>query len=175
VTEDRHAAESFLRSKLDKLIQVLRNEEIEQQRKKEEIRKIAGPMFDYPLMAKLTLGKKHWFGLTEANKEAFTQLLIKQFEKTYFDKLTLYRDEEILFESPIEKGGKTRVPTHLISKDRKMSILYKLYQPENNWKIYDVEIQGVSIVRSYRSQFTHILKDGTIDDLLSEMQKSVET
>ena len=175
VPEDRHGAKSFLKSKLDKVIDVLRNEEIEQERKKEEIRKIAGPMFDYPLMAKLTLGKKHWLGLTVANREEFTGLLIKQFEKTYFNKLTDYSDEEILFESPIQKGGKTHVPTHLVSKDSKTSILYKLYQPENDWKIYDVEIQGVSIVRSYRSQFTHILDKGTIDDLLSEMKKSVET
>jgi len=51
---------------------------------------------------------------------------------------------------------------------------YKLYHSESEWKIYDVEIQGVSIIRSYRSQFSEILKNGTIDDLLLKLEKSVE-
>ena len=52
-------------------------------------------------------------------------------------------------------------------------MLYKLYPSNNIWKIYDIEIQGVSIIRSYRSQFREILQKGTIDDLLQRMQKSV--
>jgi phospholipid transport system substrate-binding protein len=69
---------------------------------------------------------------------------------------------------------KIHVPTYLISKKNKISMRYKLYQSESEWKIYDVEIQGVSIIRSYRSQFSEILKNGTIDDLLLKLEKSVE-
>ena len=53
-------------------------------------------------------------------------------------------------------------------------MLYKLYQSESDWKIYDVEIQGVSIIRSYRSQFSEILKNGTFDDLMLKLKESVE-
>jgi phospholipid transport system substrate-binding protein len=50
-------------------------------------------------------------------------------------------------------------------------MLYKLYSSNNSWKIYDIEIEGVSIIRSYRSQFNEILLKGTIDDLLKKMEK----
>ena len=50
---------------------------------------------------------------------------------------------------------------------------YKLYKSEHTWKIYDVEIQGVSIIISYRAQFTAILENGTIDDLLLKMEESL--
>lgn len=50
-------------------------------------------------------------------------------------------------------------------------MLYKLYKSKDSWKIYDVEIQGVSIISTYRSQFSHILEKGTIDDLLLKLEK----
>ena len=83
----------------------------------------------------------------------------------------MYTDEKVLFEPPVQVKGKVQVPTQLVSKDRKTSILYKLYKSGENWKVYDLEIQGVSIIRSYRSQFAEILKTGTIDDLLLKMER----
>jgi phospholipid transport system substrate-binding protein len=85
--------------------------------------------------------------------------------------LALYTDEKIIFEAPAQVKKKVRVPTQLVSKDRKTSILYKLYKPADDWKVYDLEIQGVSIIRSYRSQFGEVLQSGTIDDLLLKMEK----
>ena len=54
-------------------------------------------------------------------------------------------------------------------------MLYKFYNTNNNWKIYDIEIQGVSIIRSYRSQFNEILQRGTMDDLFEKLEKSTES
>ena len=53
--------------------------------------------------------------------------------------------------------------------------MYKLNNSKNDWQIYDLEIEGVSVVRSYRAQFTDILRRGTIDDLLLKLEESVET
>jgi phospholipid transport system substrate-binding protein len=85
--------------------------------------------------------------------------------------LTTYTDEKIIYEPPVEVKKKIHIPTSLISKGKKISMLYKLYPSNNTWKIYDVEIQGVSIIRSYRAQFNEILQNGTFDDLLQKMQK----
>jgi phospholipid transport system substrate-binding protein len=71
----------------------------------------------------------------------------------------------------VSDNKKVHVPTQLISKGNKISMLYKLYPSSNSWKIYDVEIEGVSIIRSYRSQFTEILQKGTFDELLQKMQE----
>jgi phospholipid transport system substrate-binding protein len=125
-------------------------------------------------MAKLSLGKKYWPDLTEENKERFTELFIKRLRTSYLDNLTIYTDENVTYEPAVQVKKKIHVPTYLISKQKKISMLYKLYQSESDWKIYDVEIQGVSIIRSYRSQFSEILKNGTTDDLLLKLEKSVD-
>jgi phospholipid transport system substrate-binding protein len=123
----------------------------------------------------LTLGSKYWPGLTRENKDKFTALFVKRLKKTYSAKLTSYRDETVLYEPATKTGKKVQIPTYLVSKDEKTSIVYKLYKSKNEWQIYDLEIEGVSVVRSYRSQFTDILQRGTIDDLLLKLEESVET
>jgi phospholipid transport system substrate-binding protein len=172
--DDKVAAENFLKCKLDAVFTVLQIEDLQQEAKKKAVVGIVTPMFDFALMAKLSLGKKYWPGLTEAKKERFTELFIKRLRTSYLDKLTVYTDENVTYEPAVQVKKKIHVPTYLISKQKKISMLYKLYQSEYDWKIYDVEIQGVSIIRSYRSQFSEILKNGTIDDLLLKLEKSVE-
>lgn len=174
IADDSCPAEDFLKARLEAVFAVLQNEELAQQAKSEEIVEIVSPMFDFALMAKLTLGKKYWPGLTEENKEKFTDLFIKKLRTSYLSKLTLYSDEKIIYEPPVQDKNKVRISTYLISKDKKISMLYKFYNSMNSWKIYDVEIQGVSIIRSYRSQFYEVLQNGTIDELLLKLEESVD-
>ena len=102
-------------------------------------------------------------------------MFIKKLRTSYLSKLTLYTDEKIIYEPPVQDKNKVRISTYLISKDKKIDMLYKFYSSGNSWKIYDVEIQGVSIIRSYRSQFDEIMQNGTIDDLLLKLQESVDS
>ena len=171
---DKIAPEEVLKSTLDRVFEVLQKEDLEQQAKDKAVVEIITPMFDFARMAKLSLGKKHWPGLTKENKDRFTELFVKRLRQSYLDKLTTYTDEEIIYEPPVEVKKKIHISTRLISKGKEISMLYKFYNSNNSWKIYDVEIQGVSIIRSYRSQFNEILQRGTIDDLLDKMEKSVE-
>ena len=130
-------------------------------------------MFDFKRMAKLSLGRNYWPDLSREDKEKFTELFIERLRQFYLNKLTVYTDEKIIYDSPVAVKNKVHVPTHLISKNKKFSMLYKLYPSNDTWKIYDIELQGVSIIRSYRSQFKEILQNGTFDDLLRKMQKPV--
>ena len=171
---DKIAPEEVLKSTLDRVFEVLQKEDLEQQAKNKAVVEIVTPMFDFARMAKLSLGKKHWPGLTKENKDRFTELFVKRLRQSYLDKLTTYTDEEIIYEPPVEVKKKIHISTRLISKGKEISMLYKFYNSNNSWKIYDVEIQGVSIIRSYRSQFNEILQRGTIDDLLDKMKKPVE-
>ena len=174
MADDKRDAEEIVKSKLDAVFAVLQKKDLDQQARKKEINEIVTPMFDFGLMAKLSLGRKHWPNLTREKKEKFTQLYIELLKTSYLDKLALYTDDEVIFEPPAQVKKKVRIPTQLVSKDRKTSILYKLYKPADDWKVYDLEIQGVSIIRSYRSQFGEILQSGTIDDLLLKMEKPAE-
>ena len=174
MADDKRDAEETVKGRLDAVFAVLQKKDLDQEAKKKEINEIVSPMFDFVLMAKLTLGKKHWPNLAREKKEKFTQLFINLLKTSYLDKLTLYTDEKLIFEPPVQVKKKVHIPTQLISKDRRTSILYKLYKPGNDWKVYDLEIQGVSIIRSYRSQFGEILQNGTIDDLLAKMEKPAD-
>jgi phospholipid transport system substrate-binding protein len=171
--DDKSAAEEFLKSNLDAVFTVLQKKDLSQQAKSSEVVEIVTPMFGFELMAKLSLGKKYWPDLSTEQKERFTELFVERLRRSYLNKLTAYTDEKVVYESPVAVNKKVHVPTQLISKGNKISMLYKLYPSSNSWKIYDIEIQGVSIIRSYRSQFNEILQKGTFSDLLKKMEKPV--
>ncbi|GAH70156.1 unnamed protein product, partial [marine sediment metagenome] len=148
IADDKSAAEEILKSKLEAVISVLQKKELELEAKKKEIEEIVTPIFDFSLMAKLTLGRKFWPGLSKEKKEKFTELFIKRLKGTYLGKLTrdTYTDEKIVHNAPIQVKKRIHIPTELISKENKISMLYKLYKSKQNWKIYDIEIEGVSII-----------------------------
>ncbi len=171
MADDKSSAEELLKSKLDAVIVVLQNNDLEQQTKNNEIIKIVTPIFDFSLMAKLGLGRKYWSGLTKEYKKRFTDLFVKRLKESYLEKLNLYTNEIIAYRTPIQVKKKIHIPTELISKDNKIDMLYKLYKSKHSWQIYDIEIQGVSIISTYRSQFDEVMSTGTIDDLLLKLEK----
>jgi len=176
IADDKRAAEETLRSKLEAVISVLQKKELELEAKKKEIIEIVTPIFDFSLMAKLTLGRKYWPGLAKEKKERFEELFIKRLKESYLEKLTRYNytDEKIVYNAPVQVKKKIHIPTDLISKDNKISMLYKLYKSKHNWKIYDIEIEGVSLITTYRSQFNQVLSSGTIDDLLEKLEEPAD-
>jgi phospholipid transport system substrate-binding protein len=171
IADDKSAAKKTLKSKLGAVLSVLQ-EEGEHEAKKKEIIEIISPVFDFSLMAKLTLGRKFWPGLTKEEKERFTELFVRRLKQSYLEKLTRYTctSVRIVYNAPIQVKKRIHIPTELISKDRKTAMLYKLYRSKHRWQIYDVEIEGVSIVITYRSQFNQVLSSGTMDDLLKKLE-----
>jgi phospholipid transport system substrate-binding protein len=169
--DDESAAEEFIKSNLDAVFSVLQKKDLSQQAKNSEVEEIVTPMFDFKLMGKLSLGKKYWPDLSQDQKERFSELFVERLRQSYLNRLKAYTDEKIIYESPVAVKKKVHIPTLLISKGKKISMLYKLYSADNTWKIYDVEIEGVSIIRSYRSQFNEILQKGTFDELLQKMER----
>ena len=172
--DGKSEVEELLKNNLDAVFTVLQKKGLEQQAKNKEIVEIVTPMFDFELMARLSLGKKHWPGLSQDKKEKFTELFIQRLKASYLKNFTLYTDEKIFYEPSVQVKKKIHAPTYLVSKDKKISILYKFYKAGNDWKIYDLEIQGVSIIRSYRSQFSRILENGTVDDLLLKLENPAD-
>jgi phospholipid transport system substrate-binding protein len=159
----------LVRTRWNAVISVLRNKDLDEEARVRKINKIVSPIFDFELMAKLALGKTHWFELTAAQQEKFTKLFIERLKTSYREKIALYTDENIQFKPAIKKKTTIYVPMELTSKDKKIAVLHKLRKVGKRWKIYDVEIQGVSILLTYRSQFDDILSKGTVEDLLSQL------
>lgn len=170
LADDPYTAEELLKSKIEAVLTVLQNKDLELQAKKKEVSEIVTPIFDFELMAKLTLGKAHWPGLPENKKKKFTDLFVRLLKDFYLEKMNQYTDEKVVYKSSVQVKNKVHVPTEVISKDTKISMLYKFYESQNGWKVYDIEVEGVSLIVTYRSQFDQILRNGTIDDLLIKLE-----
>jgi phospholipid transport system substrate-binding protein len=166
-----NGSDELLRSKWELIEKILKNKEMDTKAKQQEISKIVSPVFDFPVMAKLSLGRKNWPKLTKPQQEKFTELFIKLLKDSYGGKIAAYSDEEVVFKPSIKKKKTIHIPIDMISKEKKFAMIYKLRKVEKSWKIYDVEIEGVSFLLTYRSQFDDILSRGTVEDLLSRLEK----
>ena len=172
VADDETKAEKILKSSIGKVFSIMRDEGKTLDEKKGEVIKITDDAFGFPLMAKLSIGKENWSQFSTKQKAAFTNLFTEQFQSFYIDKLDLFSDEEVIFKPAIVvKKKKVQVPTVLISKGKEYSILYKMSKTKTGWKIYDIVIEGVSLIHTYRSQHNHILKSGKVEDLLAKMRE----
>jgi phospholipid transport system substrate-binding protein len=172
IVKDPNELRDLFQSRWDAVIIILQKKDIDEKVKKEQIYKIVSPLFDFPLMAKLTLGRKNWPKLSPPQREKFTRLFTNRLKSSYLENIKLYKNEKASFK-PISQKKKNiiYIPMQLKSKEKKTAILYKLRKADKYWKIYDIEIQGVSILLTYRSQFDDILRRGTVKDLLSQLEK----
>jgi phospholipid transport system substrate-binding protein len=170
-SDDRNAAKELLVTNIESALSTLQRKDLVQQEKNKQVTAIVEPLFDFNLMAKLALGRKYWPELSEKNREKFVDLFVARLKATYVDKLSLYTNERVIYGSPVQNGRKIQIPTKVISKSKNYSMLYKLYKSPKGYKIYDIEIEGVSLISTYRSQFYDILSKGTIDDLLLKLEK----
>ncbi len=168
-------AEKLLKRSVDRVFTVLSDKELTIDQKKSKVIKITTPVFSFSLMAKLSLGKAHWSQFNARQRAEFIDLFTGLFENFYIDKLDFFSNETVVFQpATIVKKKKVQIQTALISKGTQYSMLYKMFKTQNGWKIYDFEIEGVSILRSYRSQYHHILKKGGIEGLLAKMREIKE-
>jgi phospholipid transport system substrate-binding protein len=170
VVKDSNDANELLINTWRAAINVLRATDIDHGLKEKVIDKVVSPLFDFPLMAKLTLGREHWPKLSPEQAEKFTRLFTERLKASYREKIMLYEDEKAAL-MPATRTAKTiQIPMQMVSQEKTIDILYKLRKTDKRWNIYDVEIQGVSILLTYRSQFNDILQSGTVDELLRRLE-----
>ena len=165
-------AEKTLKTSIGNVFTILLDKEMAMDQKKSKVIEITNTVFGYSLMAKLSVGKANWSGFNAKQRAEFTNLFTESFQNFYIDKLDLFSNEEVIFQpANVVKEKKVQIPTILLSKGKKYSILYKMFNSKNGWKIYDITIEGVSLIHTYRSQYNHILQSGEVEDLLVKMRE----
>jgi phospholipid transport system substrate-binding protein len=170
-----HEAGKLLKRSVDKIFTVLSDKELTTDQKKSKVIEITNPVFSFSLMAKLSLGKVHWSQFNAKQKAEFIDLYTKLFQSFYIEKLDFFSNETVVFQPATIVGKKkVKIQSALISKGTQYSMLYNMFKTGHGWKIYDLEIEGVSILRSYRSQYHHFLKKGGIEGLLAKMREIKE-
>jgi phospholipid transport system substrate-binding protein len=167
-------AEKVLKTSVNAVLTILSDEELELEQKKEKVIEITDQVFDLRVMAYLTV-KEYWPKFSSEQKKEFTSIFIKAFQDFYVDKIDLFSDEKVEFLPPTLANEKqVKIPTVLLSKNKKYSILYMMLKTKDGWKICDVSIEGVSILHTDRQQFQHILASGKVEDLITKMREKME-
>jgi len=135
-----------------------------------KIKSITGEFFDYTVLARLTLGR-NWQKLSPTQQNEFIALYRALLEKVYMDRILSYSDEKVEFVKELSLSeNKSEVQTRVITATTAIPIDYRLYNRDGSWKVYDVIIEGVSMVKNYRTQFDDILNQKTPQDLIQIMR-----
>ena len=163
-----------LRDAVDRIIVILRRDDPAEQwvNKKEEIVAIVKSRFDADELAQRVLAQ-HWRSRSETEKKEFISLFSQVLETTYINKLKSYSDEEVLFTKQIVKGDRGMVYSQIIRNSQEIPIHYRLKNNKGDWRIYDIIIEGVSLVQNYRTQFDQILKQEEYAGLVRRMEEKI--
>ncbi|MBI5558200.1 MAG: ABC transporter substrate-binding protein [Deltaproteobacteria bacterium] len=139
--------------------------------RRDAIRKIIDANFDSIEMSRRALGP-YWKEISEDQQRQFTQLFYWRLYNFYILRVEAYSDEKVLYNKEILKGNVAAVYTQVSSKKYpEFDIEYRLKQEGENWKIYDVVIEGVSLVANYRSQFSSFLSKKSFEELLKALRE----
>jgi len=166
----------FLKS-IDQVLLVVKNHTLSKDERNSEIVKLLTPMFDFKLMAKLSLGKKEWSKLSKEDRVKFVDLYVERMKTSYSSKIDTYKDQIIEVKNIEQKKNKITLTTEVLDKHESMEVKYKFYKPKKQkqdkdvWIIYDVEIIGISILKADRAQFKEFLKTKTMSELMIKIAK----
>lgn len=141
--------------------------------RKRRIREAVNERFDWSEMSRRALGR-HWRKRTKEEKEAFIAVFAKLLEGAYMQKVANYSGEKVIYEDERVDGKYGAVTAKIItSKNEEISVEYRLKKKTSEWLVYDVSIEGVSLVNNYRTQFNNILRKSSFDDLLKRLEEKV--
>lgn len=134
------------------------------------------PKVDVRVMSMSVLGRNAWRNASEQQRKAFTQAFTKTVIKTYASALKEYQDQKVTFQ-PLRGGYEGKhvldIDSHIVQKDgNKVPISYSLIRNDGEWKIYDLNVEGISLLQSFRSQFASELAQGkSIDEIIEELKQ----
>ena len=158
------------RETVDKVLIILQSGTNREQRR-QQLRDTIYPRFDFAEMAKRSLGP-HWQRRSPQEQQEFVRLFTDLLESSYVDKIEGYNGEKVLYTREQVDGDNADVFTKVLTKKGEaFSINYKLYRAGNDWKVYDVVVEDISLVNNYRSQFNRILASASFDELLRKLQQ----
>jgi phospholipid transport system substrate-binding protein len=167
-----------LRSMIDRVVKTLDDSELRKENgaveRRKAVRKIAEEIFDFGETAKRSLGR-HWQARSAAEREEFVSLFADLLERSYIAKIELYSGERIAFAGDSIEGDQSVVRTRILTRQgAEIPIDYRMLKKGERWQVYDVVIEGVSLVANYRTQFNKIIQTSSFQDLVKRMKTKQE-
>lgn len=161
---------------VDEVVHIVADKEMKKNevKRRQALKKAISAIFDYSEMAKRSLGK-HWNVRTAAEKKQFAELFASLLENSYASKIESYNNEKIVYIKDIVDGEYAEVKSKVVTAARdEFTLDYRLFKQDGKWMVYDVIIEGVSLVSNYRSQFNKIITANGYDKLVKKLQSKSE-
>ncbi len=158
-------------TKVRQVLNILKDKTLSRKQKDEKNVRIIDDIFDFDIMAQISLGKR-WKTLSKNEKTQFSKAFEKKIKHSYLDKLRLYNNEKVIIKDLKKiKSNRITLETQVIGLDDTYKVIYLFYKKKqtNQWYIYDVELVGVSIIQTYRKQFSEFLKTKTVKQLIESL------
>lgn len=151
----------------DKTLSAPQNKE----KRRSKLRELIRARFDFEEMAKRILAR-HWRDRTSDEKKEFVSIFSELLESSYITKIEAYTNEKVTYDKEtLNDDGKTGiVKTTIITSNANIPIDYKVIKKDNEWYVYDVIIEGVSFISTYRSQYEKIITSQSYTQLVQIMK-----
>src|SRR5262245_60630607 len=161
-----------LKQSVDQVVKILSDPALKDKPdvRRAEVRKIAESIFDYPETARRSLGQ-HWNGRTPEQQQEFVKLFADILDRSYVSKIDLYQGERVQYTGEAIDGNGATVKTVIAAKNNTdIPVDYRMHVKNGRWVVYDVIIEGVSLVSNYRTQFNKIIQTESYDSLVQRLR-----
>ena len=178
VSADNHGPDDFLKASVAEVMDFITDNKSQLEQDDEylisKMNEIVIPKLDIELMSRIVLGKNHWNNISISEKSDFMDAFKNLMVRTYMKSLTAFEGEKIKF-LPYTQGKRddvAKVKSIYLLNEGELPVSYRLKKTDSKWKVYDIIIDGVSLLRNYRSDFkAHVSKKG-ISSLINQLNKN---
>lgn len=163
-----------LRGSIDRVLKTLDDPALKGEAKVDErrtaVRQIANDIFDFPEMARRSLAR-HWQGLGAPERQEFVALFSDLLERSYVSRIESYGGERIAYVTERLDGDTATVTTRIVTRSgTEVPVDYRMLKRGDRWRVFDVNIEGVSLINNYRTQFNRIIQTSSYADLVKRMR-----
>lgn len=161
---------------VDEVVHIVSDKNLKKhdQERRQALKRAISVIFDYSEMAKRSLGK-HWNQRSQAERKQFTALFASLLENSYAGKIESYNNEKIIYLNETHDGDYAEVRSKVVTQKRdEFSLDYRLLKENGKWMVYDVVIEGVSLVSNYRTQFNKIITTNGYNELVKKLQTKTD-
>lgn len=164
------------REGVDRVFKILRDPELkgdaQTARRWAAVTKVSEEIFDFGETAKRSLGQ-HWDGRTPAERVEYVRLFTDLIQRSYVSRVDQYGAEKIAFRGDTIDGDQAVVRTALLLNDGgQMPLDYKMHRTGDRWQVYDINVEGVSLVANYRSQFNKVIRSESYEALIARLKSN---
>jgi phospholipid transport system substrate-binding protein len=161
-----------LKATVDRVFAILKDESAPIEVRREELASLVQARFDLPTIARWVMGP-YWREAGERERQRFIELFPELIKATYLGRVKRYNNEKVVFVREEVDGDRALVETRVLTARADVPVDYRLMKRGEEWLVYDVIIENISMVRNYRSTYTEIIRRDGLDGILRQMEDKI--